>query len=103
MLGRKYRDERRPRAGLLRGIEFTMQDLYTFDCDEETAISTYYDICKQYQILFEELRIPYILVCVILAYYLHFQTNLSRLKRTVAAWEVACHMSFTTLLPLGKM
>ncbi|KAI9488779.1 hypothetical protein BDB00DRAFT_26720 [Zychaea mexicana] len=30
-IGRKYRDEARPRAGLLRGREFVMKDLYTFD------------------------------------------------------------------------
>jgi len=61
-LGRKYRDERRPRAGLLRGKEFTMKDLYTFDCDDATAVKTYNDICGEYRALFEELKIPYIVV-----------------------------------------
>ncbi|KAI5810111.1 prolyl-tRNA synthetase 1 [Peziza echinospora] len=59
-IGRKYRDERRPRAGLLRGKEFTMKDLYTFDVNEATAIATYNEICKQYKSLFEELKIPFI-------------------------------------------
>ncbi|KAF8440098.1 hypothetical protein BGX38DRAFT_1120941 [Terfezia claveryi] len=59
-ISRKYRDERRPRAGLLRSKEFTMKDLYTFDCDDATAIKTYNDICDKYCALFEELKIPYI-------------------------------------------
>ncbi|KAF0487328.1 putative proline--tRNA ligase, mitochondrial [Gigaspora margarita] len=40
-IGRKFRDEMRPRAGLLRGREFIMKDLYTFDTTEETALKTY--------------------------------------------------------------
>jgi prolyl-tRNA synthetase len=35
------RDEMRPKFGLIRSCEFTMQDLYTFDCDEEAARRTY--------------------------------------------------------------
>ncbi len=42
----KYRDERRPRFGLMRGREFIMKDLYSFDKDEE-ALSVSYD--KMYQ------------------------------------------------------
>ena len=81
-----------------------MKDLYTFDYDDKTAISTYYDICNQYRAIFEELRIPYILVCVTLAYRSPSpRANLSRLKQTMAIWVVACHMSFTTLHPVGKM
>ncbi|KAF8469036.1 hypothetical protein BDZ91DRAFT_82889 [Kalaharituber pfeilii] len=57
---RKYRDERRPRAGLLRCREFMMKDLYTFDVDEQTAIATYNSICRQYRSLFQELKIPFI-------------------------------------------
>ncbi|CAG8531658.1 12923_t:CDS:2 [Acaulospora colombiana] len=37
----KYRDEIRPRLGLLRGREFIMKDLYTFDKTEELALKTY--------------------------------------------------------------
>lgn len=43
-----------------------MKDLYTFDCDDATAIATYKDICNQYRALFEELKIPYIVVCILL-------------------------------------
>ena len=42
----KYRDERRPRFGLMRGREFIMKDLYSFDKDEE-ALAVSYD--KMYQ------------------------------------------------------
>ena len=39
-----------------------MKDLYTFDCDDATAIKTYNNICDKYRTLFEELKIPYIVV-----------------------------------------
>jgi prolyl-tRNA synthetase len=40
-IGTKFRDEKRPRGGLLRGKEFIMKDLYTFDPDDEAALVTY--------------------------------------------------------------
>jgi prolyl-tRNA synthetase len=59
-IGRKYRDERRPRAGLLRGREFTMKDLYTFDATEAAALDTYADVQVAYRALFDELGLPYL-------------------------------------------
>jgi prolyl-tRNA synthetase len=59
-IGRKYRDERRPRAGLLRGKEFTMKDLYTFDTTEEAALQTYSEVQVAYKNLFDELGLPYL-------------------------------------------
>jgi prolyl-tRNA synthetase len=44
----KYRDEKRPRFGLLRGREFLMKDLYTFDADEKLAEVTYEEINNLY-------------------------------------------------------
>lgn len=60
-IGRKYRDEPRPRQGLLRGREFVMKDLYTFDYNTETAINTYSAVKEAYVRLFDELKIPYII------------------------------------------
>ncbi|KAF7860873.1 hypothetical protein EAF04_008391 [Stromatinia cepivora] len=57
---RKYRDELRPRQGLLRSREFVMKDLYTFDYNSSSALSTYEDVRKAYQNLFNELKIPYL-------------------------------------------
>lgn len=57
---RKYRDEKRPRGGLLRGREFIMKDLYTFDKTEAEAHSTYADVRLAYRNLFNELKLPYI-------------------------------------------
>lgn len=59
-IGRKYRDELRPRHGLLRGREFTMKDLYTFDVDVETALQTYSEVRAAYSRLFDELKLPYL-------------------------------------------
>ncbi|KAI8936257.1 hypothetical protein NX059_006679 [Plenodomus lindquistii] len=59
-IGRKYRDERRPRQGLLRAKEFTMKDLYTFDSNAAAALETYDQVRKAYTNLFNELRIPYL-------------------------------------------
>ncbi|OJD18297.1 proline-tRNA ligase [Emergomyces pasteurianus Ep9510] len=60
-ISRKYRDEPRPRHGLLRGREFIMKDLYTFDYNTETAIKTYNAVKEAYTRLFNELKIPYII------------------------------------------
>lgn len=59
-ISRKYRDERRPRGGLLRGREFLMKDLYTFDKTDTEAKKTYSLVRKAYSNLFDELNVPYI-------------------------------------------
>ncbi|KAL5465946.1 hypothetical protein PMIN06_000288 [Paraphaeosphaeria minitans] len=58
--GRKYRDEKRPRQGLLRAKEFMMKDLYTFDWSHETALNTYKEVRQAYTNLFDELKLPYL-------------------------------------------
>ncbi|KAJ3277090.1 hypothetical protein HDV01_000142 [Terramyces sp. JEL0728] len=40
-IGKKYRDELRPRGGLLRAKEFVMKDMYSFDVSEQKALETY--------------------------------------------------------------
>ena len=59
-VSRKYRDELRPRQGLLRGREFLMKDLYTFDIDREAALATYQAVLKVYNAIFSELKIPFL-------------------------------------------
>ncbi|PWY81984.1 prolyl-tRNA synthetase [Aspergillus heteromorphus CBS 117.55] len=59
-ISRKYRDEQRPRQGLLRGREFIMKDLYTFDYNVENALKTYVSVKAAYTELFNELKIPYL-------------------------------------------
>ncbi|KAF7551714.1 hypothetical protein G7046_g7644 [Stylonectria norvegica] len=57
---RKYRDERRPRAGLLRAREFLMKDLYTFDVSTEAAMGTYEEVSAAYKAFFSELKMPFL-------------------------------------------
>ncbi|XP_077439720.1 putative proline--tRNA ligase, mitochondrial [Vanacampus margaritifer] len=45
---RKFRDEPKPRFGLLRGREFYMKDMYSFDVSEEAAFETYESVCHAY-------------------------------------------------------
>ncbi|XP_036825231.1 probable proline--tRNA ligase, mitochondrial [Oncorhynchus mykiss] len=52
---RKFRDEPKPRFGLLRGREFYMKDMYTFDMSEEAAYRTYESVCQAYTRLFSRL------------------------------------------------
>ncbi|CCJ29619.1 unnamed protein product, partial [Pneumocystis jirovecii] len=59
--GKKFRDEIRPRRGLLRGCEFIMNDLYTFDKSKQDAIQTYELICNTYKQFFSELELPVIM------------------------------------------
>ncbi|CAN8099511.1 unnamed protein product [Discula destructiva] len=55
----KYRDELRPRHGLLRGRDFCMKDLYTFDYSVKMALQTYEDVRKAYsQIFIHEMKLP---------------------------------------------
>ncbi|KAH8883957.1 prolyl-tRNA synthetase [Thozetella sp. PMI_491] len=55
---RKYRDEARPRHGLLRGREFMMKDLYTFDLSISSALETYYKVREAYDRIFSEMKLP---------------------------------------------
>ncbi len=49
----KYRDERRPRFGLMRGREFIMKDMYSFDRDEEGLNKSYTQMHKAYTSIFQ--------------------------------------------------
>lgn len=48
----KFRDEKRPRFGLLRGREFVMKDAYSFHSNQESLDSVYEDLFKAYQNVF---------------------------------------------------
>ncbi|XP_072295245.1 probable proline--tRNA ligase, mitochondrial [Eucyclogobius newberryi] len=55
---RKFRDEPKPKFGLLRGREFYMKDMYSFDVSEEAARRTYEAVCNAYAALFARLGLP---------------------------------------------
>ncbi len=58
----KYRDEARPRAGILRGREFVMKDSYSFDLDDEGLATSYAAHRVAYQRIFERLGLDYRIV-----------------------------------------
>jgi prolyl-tRNA synthetase len=58
----KFRDEARPRAGLLRGREFTMKDSYSFDIDDAGLDASYSKHRVAYQRTFDRLGMPYVIV-----------------------------------------
>ncbi|MFC7405281.1 proline--tRNA ligase [Georgenia alba] len=58
----KYRDEARPRAGLLRGREFIMKDAYSFDVDDEGLDASYARQRGAYQRIFDRLGFEYVIV-----------------------------------------
>ncbi len=58
----KYRDEARPRAGLLRGREFTMKDAYSFDSSDEGLDASYQAQRDAYERIFQRLGIEYAIV-----------------------------------------
>src|SRR5436305_169265 len=58
----KYRDEARPRAGILRGREFLMKDSYSFDLDDEGLKKSYQDHRDAYVKIFERLGLDYRIV-----------------------------------------
>jgi prolyl-tRNA synthetase len=58
----KYRDEARPRAGLLRGREFVMKDAYSFDVTDEGLRSSYQAQRDAYERIFTRLGVEYVIV-----------------------------------------
>ncbi|MFN4846799.1 MAG: proline--tRNA ligase [Rhodoluna sp.] len=58
----KYRDEARPRAGLLRGREFVMKDAYSFDVNQEGLEKSYQAQRDAYERIFTRLGIDYVIV-----------------------------------------
>jgi prolyl-tRNA synthetase len=61
----KYRDEARPRAGLLRVREFVMKDSYTFDIDDAGLKAAYHKHREAYQRMFERLQVRYVIVSAV--------------------------------------
>ncbi|KAJ1890509.1 hypothetical protein LPJ81_005925, partial [Coemansia sp. IMI 209127] len=57
---RKFRDETRPRAGLLRGREFVMKDMYSFDVTKDRAIETFRTLEDAYRKCFDRIGVPYV-------------------------------------------
>lgn len=55
----KFRDERRPRFGLMRGREFTMKDAYSFDRDEASAQASYDSMFNAYMTIFQRLGLNF--------------------------------------------
>jgi len=55
----KFRDERRPRFGVMRGREFTMKDAYSFDRDEASAQRSYDAMYAAYMRIFERLGLQF--------------------------------------------
>lgn len=58
----KYRDEARPRAGLLRGREFVMKDAYSFDVTDEGLQASYQAQRDAYERIFKRLSVDYVIV-----------------------------------------
>ena len=61
----KYRDEARPRAGILRGREFIMKDSYSFDLDENGLREVYLAHRDAYQTMFARMGIRYVIVSAV--------------------------------------
>jgi len=61
----KYRDEARPRAGILRGREFIMKDSYSFDVDDDGLRATYQAHRGAYQRIFDTLGVRYVIVSAV--------------------------------------
>ena len=55
----KFRDERRPRFGLMRGREFTMKDAYSFDRDADSAKASYQVMADAYRRIFDRFGLKY--------------------------------------------
>ncbi len=61
-IGPKFRDEARPRFGIIRAREFIMKDAYSFDRNDEDAEKTYWKFYKAYQKIFDRLQLEILAV-----------------------------------------
>ena len=61
----KYRDEARPRAGILRGREFIMKDSYSFDVDDDGLRTVYLKHREAYEKIFNRLSVRYVIVSAV--------------------------------------
>lgn len=61
----KFRDEARPRGGLLRGREFLMKDAYSFDLTDQGLISAYGDMRAAYQRIFRRIGLDHTIVSAV--------------------------------------
>lgn len=61
----KYRDEARPRAGILRGREFIMKDSYSFDISDDGLRTVYLAHREAYQKMFARMAIRYVIVSAV--------------------------------------
>jgi prolyl-tRNA synthetase len=61
----KYRDEARPRAGILRGREFVMKDSYSFDVDDAGLNAQYHAHRDAYQRIFDRMGVRYVIVSAV--------------------------------------
>ena len=61
----KYRDEARPRAGILRVREFLMKDSYSFDIDDAGLKAAYHAHREAYQRIFAKLKVRYVIVSAV--------------------------------------
>lgn len=59
-IGTKFRDEIRPKLGIIRSKEFLMKDLYSFDKDETNAVNTYSKIGQAYEKIFKHIGVKYV-------------------------------------------
>lgn len=58
----KYRDEIRPRFGLMRAREFIMKDAYSFDTSPEEALKSYQKMFQAYEKIFKQLEVQFVVV-----------------------------------------
>ena len=61
-IGNKYRDEIRPRLGLIRTREFTMKDAYSFDINQEESDKSYQKQFEAYNKICQEIGLNYVVV-----------------------------------------
>ena len=59
-IGKKFRDEARPRAGLLRAREFVMKDMYSFDVSQTKALGCYDEVVAAYKRVLGRIGVRYV-------------------------------------------
>ena len=92
-ISNKYRDEMKPRFGIMRAREFLMKDMYSFDINVDEANKSYNQVSECYDKIFSRIGVPYVKGSFIKLYLCNFQININQFWVLRAVWVVIYPMN----------
>ncbi len=98
----KFRDEVRPRFGVMRGREFLMKDAYSFDIDKENSIKSYNKFFVSYLKIFQRLGLKAIPMAADTGPIGGKMSHEFLILADTGESEIACHSDFTNMSDVSE-